>query len=66
MATLLDLALVLEEAAKAIETTVRPELWAGWVCYLLEALDVDHPSEIEDVLRAVKADIETRLALGRW
>ena len=50
------------EAFKDLET----EQWAGWALFLLEGLDGMRPGEIEGVLRAVKGDIETRLALGRW
>jgi hypothetical protein len=50
------------EGFEAMETA----RWAGWVAYLLEGLDGMQPSKIEDVLRDVKRDIETRLALGRW
>ena len=46
----------------------RPaEQWAGWVGYLLEALD-EHAqaADFEDVLRGVQESTTTRLEAGLW
>lgn len=55
----------LEVALEAFEE-LETERWAGWLCYLVEGLEKKRPAAIERVLRDVKGDIDTRLALGRW
>jgi hypothetical protein len=56
----------------ALEVSVRTfrdlgtEQWPTWITYLLERLERERPEEIEAVLRNVKRNIETRLALRRW
>lgn len=51
----------------------RIDRWPGWVCYLLEALEVkamdidrDHPRQYEAFLPRLELVIETRLEAGRW
>jgi hypothetical protein len=62
-----ELRKALDEAAQAIGFFDSPKLKAGWVTFLLEALDetLDDP-ELEATLEHVRDAIETRLEIGRW
>ena len=66
MAELSEIQRAMERAAELLAT--RPAVqWAGWVGYLLEALD-DHAqaANFEDVLRGVHESITIRLGVGQW
>ena len=65
-AELSEIQAAMEQAAELLAT--RPaEQRAGWVVYLLEALD-EHAqaADFEDVLRGVQESITTRLGEGTW
>ena len=66
MAELHEIQAAMEQAADLLAT--RPaETWAGWVTYLLEALDDKTDADtFAAVLGDVQADIATRLEGGRW
>jgi hypothetical protein len=58
------------EAARAIGTMARDE-WPSWVFLILEELeeqrcDVGETWSYEDLLRAIRDDIEARLITGEW
>lgn len=54
------------EGALARFAEMETGRWVGWICYLLEGLEVTRPGEIEGVLEDLKAGIEERQELGRW
>jgi len=58
---------LLENAATSI-CDLPVDRWAGWVTYLLEAIESrsDDPVIAEHVLREVREAIVVRLAEGRW
>jgi len=57
---------VVLECERVASTIARldPAQWAGFVCYVLEALDDQAPDDT--FLRNLRDDIETRLDEGRW
>lgn len=63
---------VMIAAAKDIaKSTPHPGNWAGWVIYLLEALDeeslqIKKPADFELTLAGLQDAIGTRLSSGRW
>jgi hypothetical protein len=67
---------MLDKAADGIAQRDTEE-WAGWITYLLEALDSgldgapvsfvkQHKADVARTLERVRADITTRLESGRW
>lgn len=59
---------VLEEAAETFETLPLTD-WAGWIVYLLEALDATAGAgqgDFDAVLERVERAIATRRAGGGW
>ena len=65
---------VLERCRLASEAIIHlpPAEWAGWICWMLEALDEadgwQRPDNKDDnlVLKAVCDDLVQRLSTGRW
>jgi len=51
-------------AADAIKGLPIAE-WPGWVCYLMESLD-EGGFDDQTMLEAIRDDLNTRLAQGRW
>jgi len=57
-----------QEAADAIAGLPRAK-WAGWVCWILEALDNESQnqrSEFDIVLWELRTNLDTRSREGRW
>ena len=55
----------METAAQAVRT-LPPEQWAGWVTWLLEALDDEGDPAFRACLESVRDAITTRLERGGW
>jgi len=57
---------VVLECERVVSAIARldPTQWAGFVCYVLEALDDQAPDDT--FLRNLRDDIEIRLDEGRW
>ena len=66
MAELHEIQAAMEQAANLLAT--RPaDQWAGWVVYLLEALDDKTDADtFAAVLRGVQDGIATRLEAAQW
>lgn len=67
---------ILDKAADGIAQRDADE-WAGWLVYILEALDSglddapasflqQHNVDVENALERVKADVTGRLETGSW
>lgn len=68
MATLHEVQQRIETALQDV-TTLPARSWPGWALYFLEALDAyaqAHGENPAPILGAIRDDIDTRLALGRW
>jgi hypothetical protein len=69
---LVDLMEALGQAAGEIaDLEPDPESWAGWITYLLDALQVQaekdsKPAAFEAMLQILKSDLETRIEGGKW
>ena len=63
---LLEIQAKMEEAAQAV-ATLPPSKWAGWVTYLLEALQ-EHATkdDYRGMLLNVAGDIDGWLEVERW
>ena len=62
---------VLERCRLAAEAIMQlpPQEWAGWICWLMEAMDEPRDEDrrlAEDVLADIERDLKQRLETGRW